>query len=249
MDLNKLHKIISVILIVFVLTGNYISIPGIPYSVTAQAAVSNPVLAVSSKTMYVGYNTYKIQISNLSKYAAVSYISNSTKIATVSSTGTITPKAAGSTSILVTVRQYSKTYKLNLKVIVKTPYVLLKSSTDMMNTSDTFQFKAAAYGTDLKITWSVSDPSIASISSTGMLKAIKQGRVTVVAKAGTKSVKCTVYIFNKAALSSAEIYEKSNPSTVELYVQNKYSAAPDKLRQRTQSGRHEASKENFGTTG
>lgn len=192
--MRKLHKAFCIIFLAIFLTGNVTSLPGIYGSSEAEAAVKAPILEANNKTLYVGYQTYKIKISNLSTSASITYSTTDKNIATVSTAGTVSPKAKGTASIHITVKQNHNTYKLTLHITVKTSYVAFTSSTDYLNTADTYKFKASAYGMDKQVSWSVSNPTVASISSTGVLKALKTGQVTITAKAGDKTSKCTVII-------------------------------------------------------
>jgi uncharacterized protein YjdB len=156
--------------------------------VVVEAAVKAPSLKESKKTLYVGYNTYKMEFNNLVKAAVVAYKSSSTKIATVSSSGTIKPIKAGSATITATVKQNSKTYDLKMTVTVKKPYIELTQVSDYLNIGETYLFKAKVFGMKDKVIWSVSDTEIANINSGGKITAVKSGTVTVQAKAGSAAV-------------------------------------------------------------
>jgi hypothetical protein len=203
---------------------------------TAEAAVKTPVLKDSNKVLYIGNAGYKIAISNTMSKSLITYVSKNSTVAAVSKAGTITPRAAGTTSILVTVKQDNHTYKLTLSITVKKPYIAFTKSIKSLTVNGTYQFKAAAYGIDSKITWSVSDQSIASVNTYGKLTALKPGQVKVYAKAGGKSAYCSIVIKSavtgssdntstKTVLSAADLYEKCNPSIVEIAVQGKYFSA------------------------
>ena len=50
-------------------------------------------------------------------------------------------------------------------------------------------------GTSKKITWSSSNKKIASVSSKGVVKALKAGKATITAKVGGKQLKCKVTVY------------------------------------------------------
>lgn len=51
--------------------------------------------------------------------------------------------------------------------------------------------------TDKTVTWSTSDPSVATVDQEGWVTAVKEGSATVTAKAGAQSAKCSVTVQNK----------------------------------------------------
>lgn len=163
-------------------------------SVTVQAAVKAPSIKAKETVLYVGHKTHTISISNLAKGATVTYKSGNAKIATVSKKGVVTPVTAGATTIAVTVKQNKKTYSLKINITVMDPYVAFTESTTYLNVGESFSFKAKAYGTDKKIVWSTSDLDIASVSSSGKVKALKSGSVTIYAEAGKVTSKMELVI-------------------------------------------------------
>ncbi|MDF2539079.1 MAG: Trypsin-like serine protease, typically periplasmic, containing C-terminal domain [Herbinix sp.] len=195
--MQKFKKLIVRTLLMVMLS---FSIPSVlsmePIMVTAEAATAAPAVKVSKKTLYVGFNTYRVEFNNLSKKAVVTYKSSNSKIAKVNSTGTVTPVAKGTATITATVKQNSKTYTLKVVITVNNPYINLTKKTDYINTEETFVFQAKVYGLTGKIAWSVSDKNIAAINSGGLLTAKAVGTVTVYAKAGGKTAECKVSIGN-----------------------------------------------------
>lgn len=81
-------------------------------------AFSEPSLKTKTVALGIGKSTV-ISIVDLDKNATVTYSSSKKSIATVSKTGKITGKKAGSTDITVKVKQNKKTYQLTMKVTVK----------------------------------------------------------------------------------------------------------------------------------
>lgn len=64
-----------------------------------------------------------------------------------------------------------------------------------LKVGSTYQFGAKQEGLKGKITYSVSNKKVATINSkTGMLKALKKGKVTVIAKLGKRQAKVSVTI-------------------------------------------------------
>lgn len=229
--MKRLKVILCMISSVIILAGN---VNLTPLQVmksgpsVAEATVKSPELKENKKTLYIGNAGYKISINNISANASVSYISNNTKVATVTKAGTVTAKTEGTASITVNVKQYGKSYKLTFDITVKKPYVAFTDSTNSLTVDGTYQFKATAYGSVNLVKWSVSDKSIASITSNGKLTALKAGQINVYAKAGSLTAECAVSITednSRKILSASDIYEACNNSVVEISVQGKYSSA------------------------
>jgi hypothetical protein len=187
---SKLLKTLLILMIAIGVTG----ICGIVTEVVAEAAVTMPSLKENKKTIYVGSDTYQIGIKNLTKEAVVTYQSSNTKIVTVSKSGKVKPVAKGSAVITANVKQNRKTYSLKISILVKIPSVSLTATTDYLNVSETYQFKASSKGIADPVVWSVSNKTIATISAKGKLTAMKDGKVTVYAKAGNSTVKYNVVI-------------------------------------------------------
>lgn len=194
-----------------------------PYMI-AEASVKAPTLKVDKKTLYAGYNTYAVELKNVSSSAKIAYKSINSKIASVSSKGVINPITKGTTKVIATVNQNSKSYILKLTIIVSNPSITILDSTKQLTVGDIFAFKAKVEGSKDKIIWSVSNSSLASIASNGKLTALQSGTVTVYAKAGSITDKYTVKIEKpvKVALTSTEIYNKCVPCTVDITVETDY---------------------------
>ncbi|WP_033164960.1 S8 family serine peptidase [Clostridium sp. KNHs205] len=146
-------------------------------------------VAISSKTLYLK-ETAKVSVTLPEEVTSkdkvkISYSTSNSKTATVSSKGVVTAKAAGSAviKVKVTVNSYSTTY--NLKVTVKKPYISFTKKIASLKVGKSYTFKATAYGTKEKVTYSVSNTRLAAINSTtGKLTAKKAGTVYVIATSG-----------------------------------------------------------------
>lgn len=182
-----------------------------PTSLPTQAPTASPAptkipdysksaqVSISSNTLYLG-ETAKISVKLPAKLTkkdktSVTFSSSNKNIASVTSKGIITAAAPGTAVIKakVTVNGKSSVYSFNLKV--KKPFISFTKQTSVLKTGKTFTFKAKAYGTKTKITYSVSNTSLAAIDpKTGKLKAKKTGTVYVIATAGayTKKYKLTL---------------------------------------------------------
>ena len=196
------------------------------FTVIAAVKITAPSFRVKEKTLYAGYKTFNLKIDNLVKNAVITYKSSNAKIAKVDKKGKVTPLAKGTVTITASINQSGKKYSIKTKVKVGNPSVTILDRTSNLKVGEQFTFKAKVTGMKDKITWSVSDDSIAVINrSTGKLKANAVGKVKVTAQAGGK--KKTYDLEVKASglnddteemkeLSAKEIYSKCAPATVEI---------------------------------
>lgn len=192
--MTKFRRIFIQILLISVLSFYAAAFSNSLLEMTVYAAQKAPSVKEEKITLYLGYKNYSISIDNLAKGAAITYKSSNIKVAKVTEKGVIKAVSAGTATINVTVKQSKKTYNLKVKVTVKKPYIKLTQSASYLNVGESTQFKAKVYGTDEKITWTSSNPDIASVSSKGKVTAIRSGKATIYAKAGDLTVECKMDI-------------------------------------------------------
>jgi uncharacterized protein YjdB len=161
--------------------------------VTVQAAT----LKISSKTatLEVG-QTKKLTISGTKK--KVSWSSGKKTVATVSSSGTITAKAAGTATI--TAKVSGK--KLTCKVTV-VPKIKISANTLTLESGNSQTLKIS--GTTKTPAWSSSDKSVATVSGKGTVSAVKEGSATVTASVGGKKLTCKITVVPPVTISSSAL--------------------------------------------
>lgn len=126
-----------------------------------------------------------------------SYYSTDKKIATVSKTGKITAKKAGTAYVVVVTK---KGAIASLKVVVQNPVVKTKKivvqKRVVMKKGKSFQLKATVKPSNStqKVTYKSSNSKIAKVSKKGMIKGVRAGRTTITVKSGKKTVKVTVVV-------------------------------------------------------
>lgn len=123
------------------------------------------------------------------------------KVATVTSKGVVNAKKKGKATITVKVKGTSKkaTCKVTVKALVKVKKITLnKTSISLQEgTSTTLKATLTPKNTTQKtLQWSTSDKKIATVSSTGVVKAVKKGTatITVKVKGTTKKATCKVTV-------------------------------------------------------
>ena len=84
------------------------------------------------------------------------------------------------------------------------------------------QYQLRVFGTTKKVTWKSSKKSVATVSSTGLVKAKKKGTATISAKVNKKTYKCKLTVLKVPAAPAPYYYGydykyPSSPSTTKSY--------------------------------
>ena len=124
------------------------------------------------------------------------------KVVTISDSGEVKAVGVGTATIKVVVGDISASCKVT--VLQPVTGIDLNKSSLTMDALGTFQMTASVYpdsANDKRITWSSSDPAIASVDENGLVTALKKGTATITAAAmdgsGVKST-CKVTVSNTA---------------------------------------------------
>ena len=139
--------------------------------------------------------TLKPTLDPITSQEKVTYSSSNTKVATVSSKGVITGKAAGTAKI--TVKSGSKKATVTVKVEkVKTTKLSGVPSSKTVKKGKSFTIKASVTpkNSDEKVIYKTSNKKIATVTSKGVVKGIKKGTATVTVQSGSKKQTCKVTV-------------------------------------------------------
>lgn len=147
----------------------------------AAQEVNTPEITETAKTLYIGYENYKIRFKNLGKEATVTYQSDSPKVASVSSNGVVKALSRGTAVIKVTMKQNKKTYIAKLTVTVDSPFITISDLKFALEIGESYTFKTTAYGIKgATFTWTSSDPKVATVNKkTGEVKGLSVGTTTI----------------------------------------------------------------------
>ena len=187
-------------------------------SVTVQAqaiAVTGVTLNKTSLSMTVGDTqtlTATVTPSNATN-KAVNWSSTNASVATVSSSGVVIAKAAGTASIIVATVDGGKTATCSVTVNSKTVSVTsvsLDSGVLGMDVGTTYTLIATvspSNATDKSVSWTSSDTSVATVSSSGVVtaKAAGTAAITVTTNDGGKKATCSVSVLDPVELGTVSI--------------------------------------------
>ena len=134
----------------------------------------------------------------------VTWTSSNPEIAIVDETGKVTTIKAGSATI--TAKAGEKTASCKVTVCIPVTSVELNKTTLNMKVGDTETLVATVKPdnvTDKTVTWTSSDPEIATVDEVGKVTAVKDGDVTITAKAGEKTATCSVTVSSSVYVGNA----------------------------------------------
>ena len=176
--------------------------------ITTHAASSSEAVALSctSKTLEIGDQMYLSACSSSNK--SPTFKSSNPSVASVSRSGKITAKSAGTAKITATIQGNSATCTIKVN----------KTTIDICTTGIHIQQKGsyrlrATASNYSHISWKSLNPSIASVSANGVVTGKRPGKAVIVASASGATARCTVTVKEPCILlSSSSITLKPNQS-------------------------------------
>ncbi len=167
--------------------GGYIEVVNTK-GLTAKLPVKTKSIAFAESEINVDVNTTKklsvtFNPTNVTN-KDILWKSSSTAVATIDSTGTITAKKAGTTTITAQTRDNGTKATIKVRVITPVTSIKLDKTTAKINIGESVKLTATVLPTNASIktvTWTSSDPSIATVSAYGSVKGKKAGTVTITA--------------------------------------------------------------------
>ncbi|MEI6132172.1 MAG: Ig-like domain-containing protein [Bacillota bacterium] len=130
---------------------------------------------------------------------AVTWKSSNSAIASVSYKGKVTAKAVGTATITATSVTGGK--KATCKITVYRPVSSIKLNKTLLSMRNNKSFKlnitiTPSNATNKKVVWKSSNKAVATVSSTGLVKSLKDGTayITVTSADGSKVAKCKVVV-------------------------------------------------------
>ena len=167
-------------------------------STPAKSAEKPLSLSVKEKTLNIG-NSVTIKVNNFGSNK-VTWSSSNKSIATVTSQGVVKAMKAGNAVITATIGKTQ--LKAKIKVLPKMSLSVTKKT---LTQGESGTIKVNNAGNN-KVTWSSSNKSVATVSGSGVVKAVKGGTATITATIGNTKLKSVITVKNKPASKS-----KSSP--------------------------------------
>lgn len=187
-------------------------------------AVSSISLSDTKLTLNAG-ETKKLTATISPKNAGdpqVSWSSSNEKIATVDASGKVTAKGAGTATINAKTGN-GKTATCSVQVSIPVTGIELPTAVEL-KPGETQTIQATVMpsnATDKTITWTSSEPQVATVDAGGKVTAIRAGTTVVTATtANGKSASCTVTVLGEATLTL-----QSAPTQTEYYIGDMFQKA------------------------
>lgn len=181
------------------------------YTVMTKVEVKSLTLSKTKKTLYLGgtaaQKKFKLKVKKVTPknatYQKVTYTSSDPSVATVGKKGVVRAKKAGTTIISVATTDGSGVVK-SCKVTVKQKATGLTLTTPgtKLDVGNSMQLKYTLKPADVSsraLTYTSSDETVATVSASGSVKALKAGTVTITAKTkdgSNISATVTITVYN-----------------------------------------------------
>lgn len=142
-------------------------------------------ISPTTATMHVG-GTKTLKGTTNPSNLTLTWKSSDTSIVTVSSSGKVTAKKAGTATITASFKYKNKTYKATCKVTVKTPKVTLSKTSASVTVGNSLTLTETHSPSNASVAWKSSDTSVATVSSSGKVVGKKAGTATITASISYK---------------------------------------------------------------
>lgn len=195
----------------------------VTYKVQSLVKVKAITLKNTSKKLYLGGKAsaakFTLKVKKITPAKAtiqkVSYLSSDKKVATVTKKGVVKAKKPGSALITVKAGDGSNvTAACKVTVIQRAKTLKLTAAGDSLEVGNSMQLRASFTPSNVSskaLTYTSSDEAVATVSTSGSVKALKSGKVTITAatKDGSnitaKYVITTYYKYQKTATEAIEV--------------------------------------------
>lgn len=144
---------------------------------------------------------------------SVKWASSNLKVATVTSDGLVTAVAGGS-CVITAANSSGQTDSCRITVYEDCTGVELESSAKAMYVGQSYTMTASVIpstATNRAVTWTSSVPSVATVSSVGVIKALKEGSTVITVKTvnGGFTASCTITVYGKVPVTGIVLDRRS----------------------------------------
>ncbi|MBR0575076.1 Ig-like domain-containing protein [Proteiniclasticum sp. BAD-10] len=171
------------------------------FSDSLLVSVKAPLLAISADDIMINKNeTSKIQLFyypyDATDLKTTTYLSSNSNIATVNENGYVTGISPGETTVTVSNGNTKKDVKIKVTSVLESITLNKTTISGSKNASELLVVNFSPLDTtdDKTITWSSSNPAIASVDNNGLVSFVSKGIATITATVGNYAAKCTVIV-------------------------------------------------------
>ncbi len=161
--------------------------------------------------------TLQLQVKIVPDYATdrtLTFSSSDTSVATISDTGLITALKAGTTTITATASNgVNTTMTLTVEKIIAVESVKINPATATIKIGASTTFSATVSPSDAankSLTWTSSNTSVATVTSSGVVKGIKEGTATITATAANGIKGTATVTVESNEVKYPAVFEKRN---------------------------------------
>lgn len=183
--------------------------------VTVVVLTTGIVLSSDTESLWVGDSiTLKATVTPVGATdKSVTWKSSNTKVATVTSDGVVVAKAGG-TCVITAENSGGQTASCYIDVSEKVSGVELSTKAKSMYVGEISSITATVLpstATNKQVSWSSSNTSVATVSSSGEIKALKTGTATITVKTkdGGYKASCTVTVHSKVNVTGISLDRNS----------------------------------------
>ena len=194
----------------------------LPY-LAVQYGAQGIVISPTSANLAVGETVQlKTSIYPTSIDQQVTWTSSNPDVAEVSSSGLVTAKKTGSTTITARAVKNSAIYATcNIRVIVPVSSVELDYDEYSIKVGESFSLLTTAYpsnATYKTVAWHTENPDVVTVDSHGMVTArgVGQAKITATAQYGSGSAECTVTVHNIESITLTRLLADADDMTVRV---------------------------------
>lgn len=176
---------------------------------TGNYVVTKEMKTIPKKVMYAG-KTYNLKVTRTPEGATekLKYTTSDKKVVTVSSTGKLSAKGKGTATITVTGVDTGIKQKVTITVKeIPVKKVQITTAAKSLYKGESLELTAKitpSNATQSKAKWKSSNPSVATVDSTGTVKAKAAGSCTITATAGAKKATCKIVVKEYVVITPPE---------------------------------------------
>lgn len=166
------------------------------------ATVTGITLNKTDITLFSAGETYQLtaDVAPHDAGATVTWTSENTAVATVNSDGLVTAVAGGTVNVTAQAGQKSETCVVRVKASAAAGTTAASAGqTPALNRTDITlktgeSYRLSVSGGSGSVTWSINNPSVATVTSSGLVTGLSSGRTTANATVDGKTLTCTVRV-------------------------------------------------------